>query len=39
MEYLDPVCQAHFIQKSSLQGHLLAKAPLNDAPESQTLQA
>jgi hypothetical protein len=39
MESLDPVCQAYLIQKSSLQGHLLAKSPLNDALESQILQA
>jgi hypothetical protein len=39
MEYLDPDCPAHFIQKSSLQRHFVAKAPLNDALESQILQA
>jgi hypothetical protein len=39
MQYLDPVCQSHIIQKSSLHGRLLTKAPLNDALESQLLQA
>jgi len=39
MEYLAPVWQAHFIQRSSLQGHVLAKALLNGALESQILQA
>ena len=39
MDKPNPVCQVHFIEKSSLQRHLLVKAPLDDALESEILKA
>jgi Sigma-54 interaction domain len=39
MEYPNPVCQAQFIQKSSSQRHLPAKAPGNPNTLAQILQA
>jgi hypothetical protein len=39
MEYPDPVCRAHLMQKSSLQRRLSAKAPGNPTLWAQILQA